>query len=1299
VVDPALGETCDAGPDNSNAANAPCRVYCQPPRCGDGAIDTDLGEVCDDGDTEGGDGCSADCRSLEVCGNGVVDVIRGELCDSGAANANVEGAPCREDCLLPRCGDEVVDPGLGETCDAGAANKNEPDAPCRIFCQPPRCGDGVRDPGLGEVCDVGDTVSGDGCSSDCRSDETCGNGIIDVAAGEQCDEAAANADAPDAPCRADCRLPRCGDGVADPRFGEACDLGDANSDAANAGCRTSCQLPRCGDDVVDTALGEVCDVGDTVSGDGCSADCRSDETCGNGVVDVARGEQCDENDANADEPDAPCRLDCRLPRCGDGITDPDRGEGCDLGAANSNGPGAACRLTCQPARCGDGILDAAAGEVCDLGDTVSGDGCSADCRSLEVCGNGIVDLVDGEQCDAGPANGDAEDGPCRGNCQLPRCGDGVVDRLRGEGCDAGAGNSDAAGAACRTNCQPSRCGDGIEDGVEVCDDGNTVSGDWCSGDCRSDEVCGNGYVDFARLEQCDDANATQADFCHNDCSLPRCGDGILDFNEACDAGAGNGDYADAPCRANCQLPRCGDGFRDSAYGEVCDDGNLVANDGCRPDCLSNETCGNGVVDPAKGENCDDGNLLARDGCSACEVEEVVVLTPRLTPPARSAPHLAYDPIRQRVVLFGGDNGSPLSDTWEWDGSGWLQLKPAVSPPARSAGAMVYDAARRRIVLFGGFGGGGGVRRDTWEWDGVRWVDRTPSNTTLSPSGRARVAAAFDAGLGEVVLYGGVSSGTGAPLQDTWSWDGTRWIRRAELGVPTAGVGPSMAYHVGDEELLLWGGEEGDKVMYRWVRSRDEWQPLGVYPGVPQGARLPLVYDPARQRVVLVPPTGEFTWEWTKLGWQAISGGEKQPAAVNAAAAYDAARQQLVLLAGATTALRTDDRWDGATPASAPAARSGAAIAYDALGGRTVLVGGGTSGAWGGLYGDLWTWDGRRWREVEPGGSAWPRPQANATLAYDPANRRLLLAGGLATEQVAESVWIYDGAGWSEDIARQPGYRNSAIAFDTSRGELMVFGGGLQSSVTSELWTWTPGFWASLGSAPFSGRRNSSLSYDPRRGIAVLFGGKKGVGIDPLPSETWEYDGQGWALVTSRGPAGRYAASMTYNPDARVTALFGNAPGGSEELWEWDGIEWQQRTLDTTLTSRYRSAVAYDAARHQLVVFGGRDGAGSVSDDTRLIQYRPNVAVEACTYELDYDGDTLAGCDDPDCWGQCTPLCPPGADPGCASSTPSCGDGECLGVESCGLCPEDCGACPGALCGDFVCDGSESAVSCPSDCAP
>ena len=55
--------------------------------------------------------------------------------------------------------------------------------------------------------------------------------------------------------------------------------------------------------------------------------------------------------------------------------------------------------------------------------------------------------------------------------------------------------------------------------------------------------------------------------------------------------------------ASCnEEPRCGDDVIDP--GEVCDDGNTVAGDGCRPDCTGIEVCGDGLRDPC--EECDEG---------------------------------------------------------------------------------------------------------------------------------------------------------------------------------------------------------------------------------------------------------------------------------------------------------------------------------------------------------------------------------------------------------------------------------------------------------------------------------------------------------------------------------------------------------------------------------------------------------------------------------------------------------------------------------------------------------------------
>ena len=237
----------------------------------------------------------------------------------------------------------------------------------------------------------------------------------------------------------------------------------------------------CGNGLIEG--GEVCDDGNNVSGDGCSADCRSAERCGNGIVDAAAGEECDDgNTQSGDGCDGSCRLEAP-PECGNGVLE--RDEECDDGNASNED---ACLTTCVPARCGDGFIWSGV-EQCDDGNTTAGDGCDSHCwiEGPQNCGNGVVEA--GEECD-----------------------------------DGNSSNSDA----CLNTCLSASCGDGfLWAGVEECDDGNTAAGDGCDGSCRLEipPECGNGVVDPGEI--CDDGNRSNADACLNNCRPARCGDGFL----------------------------------------------------------------------------------------------------------------------------------------------------------------------------------------------------------------------------------------------------------------------------------------------------------------------------------------------------------------------------------------------------------------------------------------------------------------------------------------------------------------------------------------------------------------------------------------------------------------------------------------------------------------------------------------------------------------------------------------------------------------------------------------------------
>ncbi len=163
--------------------------------------------------------------------------------------------------------------------------------------------------------------------------------------------------------------------------------------------------------------------------------------------------------------------------------------------------------------------------------------------------------------------------------------------------------------------------------------------------------------------------------------------------------------------------------------------------------------------------------------------------------------LAYDPIRNQIILFGGrayfNFGSTV--TYAWNGTNWINLSPVVSPVGRTGHSMVTDTARSRIVMFGGYNGN--LLEDTWEWDGGGWMQIATSGAT--PGRRGNSGMSFDTERGVTILFGG-NHGTGV-LGDTWEWDGTAWSLAEPCDSPSPRQFSSMVYDVQQKKHILFAG--------------------------------------------------------------------------------------------------------------------------------------------------------------------------------------------------------------------------------------------------------------------------------------------------------------------------------------------------------------------------------------------------------------------------------------------------------------------------------------------------------------
>ena len=165
--------------------------------------------------------------------------------------------------------------------------------------------------------------------------------------------------------------------------------------------------------------------------------------------------------------------------------------------------------------------------------------------------------------------------------------------------------------------------------------------------------------------------------------------------------------------------------------------------------------------------------------------------------------LAYDVSRSRTVMFGGaDYNYVTAETYEYDGTTWT-LRSTGGPIPRVGAAMTYDSTRQRVLLFGGESVSGQTRllADTWEWNGTYWLERFGA---IGPSARRSAGFAYEPVLARAVLIGGKYL---APV-GTWEWDSSTWKGDTTSVQPVGHEGPALTFDPVRGRLLYAG-------MLRW----------------------------------------------------------------------------------------------------------------------------------------------------------------------------------------------------------------------------------------------------------------------------------------------------------------------------------------------------------------------------------------------------------------------------------------------------------------------------------------------------
>ncbi len=458
------------------------------------------------------------------------------------------------------------------------------------------------------------------------------------------------------------------------------------------------------------------------------------------------------------------------------------------------------------------------------------------------------------------------------------------------------------------------------------------------------------------------------------------------------------------------------------------------------------------------------------------------------PSQRDGASMIYDPVTDSAILYGGNlNGTANGEVWRLslvDDPGWTQLAPVtpsgVSPPSRFFHAAVYDSATRSMLTFGGYGTTS--MADVWRLEldqGTSWTPVSPGGTT--PSLRHSLAAIFDPVRRRLVAYGGRDEAANRNLSDTPVLDVQTDPPHwvGNVGAPVPRYAASAIYDPEADRFVLYGG------------ARDVFGAVADPPGT--------IWQLAMGE--------EQEWEATYFS------GNRPQSRFGHQCIHDPLRSRMLLIGGYAGAYLMDV-WAlslGSSPTwtllqaagPTPTGRNNFVAAYDSKRDRVIVMGGNNAGHY---MNDVWALslsNGLSWQQLTPAGTL-PRNRMGHAGFYDPEHDRLLVFSGLgelSPNTPLNDAWelrLGDSLEWRvTNSTFQRAYHS--VANDPHRRRTLFFG-GLASSAYGDVFEspWqlqadlSPVSWSGAASPP--ARYGHAASYDTRRDRMVIFGGTQYGGL-------------------------------------------------------------------------------------------------------------------------------------------------------------------------------------------------------------
>jgi len=267
------------------------------------------------------------------------------------------------------------------------------------------------------------------------------------------------------------------------------------------------------------------------------------------------------------------------------------------------------------------------------------------------------------------------------------------------------------------------------------------------------------------------------------------------------------------------------------------------------------------------------------------------------PPARDYCAMAYDPVSNKIILFGGLAASGnLNDTWAFDGSNWTQIQTAVAPPVRNGATMGFDRSTRKLIMFGGFDVDQYLQ-DTWEFDGAT-LTWTEAQMTVPPPKATGAMLFTDPLSGKAMMFGGYNATQVIPVDNTtWRWTGKGWLKLHPATPPYPKAWGIAALDPVRKNVVVTGGT-GDTIRSdnTWVWDGTNWTMLNPTTQIPAYVGAGSAFDDATQTVIVFGDNAD-TWSWTGSDWVQLTPKQSPLARSAIGMAHNPTTHQVIVFGG------------------------------------------------------------------------------------------------------------------------------------------------------------------------------------------------------------------------------------------------------------------------------------------------------------------------------------------------------------------------------------------------------------------